>query len=307
MTRLPSYPKPLNLGHRDLPRLEGETVVIQEKVDGSQISFGVRNGELFVCSRRRDIELDHPGMFANAVAHLKFMVGGMREGWIYRGEYLQKLRHNVLGYARVPTRHIILFDIDTGSNAFLSPGDLEQEAQTLGLMSVPCYYWGVYPTKERLLAFLDHESILGGVKIEGIVIKSYGVSDRNGIPVMVKLVSEDFREAHTGAAPKKKIQVDVVDDILTGYQLKARWRKAVQHLQEAGAIFGEPRDIGPLLRELQQDFETEEKEQIKELLYQHFRKQILKGVGAGLPTWYKQRLAFGDGRHEDLCKDEKSK
>jgi hypothetical protein len=42
---LRSYSSPFNLGHKALEDLFDGTVTVQEKIDGSQFSFGVFNGD----------------------------------------------------------------------------------------------------------------------------------------------------------------------------------------------------------------------------------------------------------------------
>ena len=58
---LRSYPKVFNLGHRAVRDLLSGPVVVQEKIDGSQFSFGVgEDGTLLIRSRGADIEPEAP-------------------------------------------------------------------------------------------------------------------------------------------------------------------------------------------------------------------------------------------------------
>jgi hypothetical protein len=217
----------------------------------------------------------------------------MQKGCIYRGEYLQKPRHNKLAYSRVPLGNVILFDMEFPNGEFASPQRLQDEARILNLECVPTLYEGrAHLLQDELKSYLLLESVLGGQTIEGIVIKNYYQTDQQGKPLMGKLVSETFRESHV----KKSIREDgdVIEEILAGYSREARWSKAVQHLQEAGELEQSPKDIGPLLKEMSLDFEKECEEEIKNLLYAHFRKQIIKGMCDGFAMWYKDYLAFGD-------------
>jgi hypothetical protein len=50
------------------------------------------------------------------------------------------------------------------------------------------------------------------------------------------------------------------------------------------------KDIGLLMREFNQDFEDECVDDIKDMLWKRFRKDIIRGVSRGLPTWYKSLL-----------------
>ena len=66
--------------------------------------------------------------------------------------------------------------------------------------------------------------------------------------------------------------------------------KAVQHLREDGSLLGEPKDIGPLIKEVIRDTMEEETDYIKETLFAWAKKDIARRVTSGLPEWYKQQL-----------------
>ena len=54
-------------------------------------------------------------------------------------------------------------------------------------------------------------------------------------------------------------------------------------------LVDEPKDIGVLMRELNRDFE-EHVDEIKNLLYTNFRKDILRVANRGFAEWYKAKL-----------------
>lgn len=56
MSDLRSYAKILTLGHRALEPIADQMVVVEEKVDGSQFSFGVRDGVLLMRSKNAIIQ-----------------------------------------------------------------------------------------------------------------------------------------------------------------------------------------------------------------------------------------------------------
>src|SRR4051812_39259011 len=108
-----SYPKIWSVGHAAITELLLDDVVVEEKVDGSQFSFGIYGGELRCRSKNKDIILDNPEkMFAEAVNTVRELAPILRDGWTYRGEYLQGRGHNHLTYDRIPAKHICLFDIN---------------------------------------------------------------------------------------------------------------------------------------------------------------------------------------------------
>src|SRR6267142_6345300 len=109
---IPSYPKIYNLGHAAILDLLDGDVVVEEKVDGSQFSFGLLYDtrplvepafRLFFRSKEAIIEPEAPPkMFARGVEAVKAIAHLLTPGFVYRGEYLQKPKHNVLAYDRIP-------------------------------------------------------------------------------------------------------------------------------------------------------------------------------------------------------------
>ena len=292
---LPSYPKIWNLGHPSLQGLfEGE-VVLQEKIDGSQFSFAALEdgNEVTIAFRSKGAEviIGAAGMFTAGVEAVLEISGKLTPGWVYRGEYLAKPKHNALAYSRVPARHVILFDVTTGPNTFLGPEELAAEANRLGLEAVPRFIAEVHDL-EHLQRLIDRESILGGPKMEGVVIKNYArFHTQTSDTLMGKLVSSDFREVHKGAwkiaNPQK---ADIVDSIARSVSNERRWEKAVERARDAFTLTDSPKDIGALMRSVANDVETECKEEISEALFKWAWPQIQRRLTGGLPEWYKKRL-----------------
>jgi len=129
VSNIPSYPKIYAIGHSAIPDLFLDEVLVEEKIDGSQISWTTVNGELKLKSKNCEIFLNNPeGMFKRAIEVLLSRKDKFKDGWIYRAEYLQKQKHNVLAYDRIPLDHLILFDINTGNEHYLSPEEKKVEA-----------------------------------------------------------------------------------------------------------------------------------------------------------------------------------
>jgi len=301
-----SYPSIYALGHRYLEHLFTGSIVIQEKVDGSQFSFGIFDGVLKCRSKGQEIHVNEPEkMFAAAVATVKNIRGNLTDGWTYRAEYLQKPKHNCLTYGRVPKGNLVLFDIMIGNECYLEPELLAYQAEKLGLESTPCIFHGLaeqvtseipginFRRPEGFEKYFERESFLGGCKIEGVVVKNY---DQFGIDKKVligKFVSAEFKEKHKVSwKVQNPTQADVVQHIIKELTTEARWRKAVQHLREAGKIEGIPQDIGPIIKEIIADVEREEADSVRETLFKHFWSQIARGVTRGVPEWYKKEIGM---------------
>lgn len=290
---LRSYSKIWNLGHKAVATLFQGMVLVEEKVDGSQFSFGKRGGQVFFRSRGATIYPETADkLFKAAVDYIVSVKELLVDGWTYRGEVLHSLRHNTLTYGRVPKHNVVLFDIETddGQN-FLSSAGKQLEAMKLDLETVPTFYTGEITDAEGLRSLLETESFLGGCKIEGIVIKNYSQFGEDKKVLMGKWVREEFKEIHQGAwKAANPSKGDVLETIIKVYRTEARWEKAVQHLRDAGTLQDAPQDIGPLMKEIQKDLMEECAAEIKEKLYEYILPKILRGATAGSPEWYKRKL-----------------
>lgn len=289
-----SYSSPFNVGHAGAKDVFNDPVVVEEKIDGSQFSFSVaEDGETLLCrSKGAQIHVDAPeGMFAKGVETARSLLHDLVPGWVYRGEYLQKPKHNSLAYNRIPHGNIILFDIDRGDQDYLSPDEKRTEAGRLGLEVVPVLFEGIVTSLEQFQSFLPAVSVLGGQPAEGIVAKNYRQYAADKKVLMVKYVTDHFREVHKAewkkTAPTPK---DVIEEIVRTHKTPARWEKAVQHLRDAGTLTDSPKDIGALLKETVVDIEKECTDEMKETLWRFAWPHIKRGVVAGLPEWYKERL-----------------
>ena len=292
MERLHSYSSSYRIGHKILADIFTPDcqVVIEEKIDGSQFTFGVdENGHLLCRSTNLPLDLSAPEqMFQKAIEMARSVQNKLTPGWQYVGEYLQKEKHNALRYNRIPYRNFIGFDIRTGVEDYLTPGLKWAEFTRLGLETVPLYYSGTIPSMTEIKEYLTRESVLGG-RIEGVVIKCYDrfISKKMAF---AKLVQVDFQEVNAAAQrelnPSGK---DVIGQAVAAFKTEARWKKAVQHLKESGEAVNAPQDIPALMKLVNQDLLADQDE-IKQMLFDLTWKQIAREVGRGLPEWYKELI-----------------
>jgi len=236
---------------------------------------------------------DHEKMFDLAV---NFVID--HEEWLLKhpriyfyGEFLNKPKHNVLCYNRVPKNNIMLFGVFEEGKGFCKLySKLQQWACELDLEPVPLIEKCEIKSKDGLVEFLNEESILGGPKVEGVVVKNYDQTILIGghvYPSFGKFVREEFKEKlnKTWTSGKDKVQ-----EFVDSFRTEARWQKGIQHLRECGQLESEPRDIGKLLVEIKNDLIEEEELNIKEGLYRLFKDQILRRAVAGFAEWYKEQL-----------------
>jgi hypothetical protein len=295
-----SYPKLFAIGHRALAELLLDDVIVEEKVDGSQFSFGLFNGQLRVRSKGVEMQVGAPEkMFTKAVQAVLAVEHRLVDGWTYRAEYLQSPKHNALAYGRIPANHLAIFDINTAEETYLGPEAKAAEAERLGFEVVPLVFKGRVTSADQFRAMLDRVSFLGGQKIEGIVVKNYQRFGPDKKALMGKYVSEHFKEIHQGEWKAANPSTgDVLDRIVRALTTPARWDKAIQHLRERGALTDSPKDIGPLIKEVQADVDTEMNAEIKAKLFDYAWPYISRGVIKGLPEYYKQKLLERQFEHE---------
>lgn len=295
MSNVSSYPKVYNLGHKAIADLFNDEVTVEEKIDGSQFSFGLvadKDGEysLYCRSHHQHIDMDNvPKMFRKAVEAAKILTSKLQLGWIYRCEYLEKPHHNVLTYDRVPLHNLIIFDIEQGDQDFLPPCERAGEAERLGLETVPVFYYGKLDSYEEMKGYLEKMSCLGCQQVEGLVFKNHHRFGIDGKALMGKHVRESFKELHHREF--KAQGKHIIQKIGESLHTEARWLKAIQHLKEQGKLSNSPKDIGPLLKEISTDIFEECVDDIKEALFNAHWKMICKIAAKGFPEFYKEKLA----------------
>jgi len=291
------FAKIFHLGHRNIKDIWNSTVEITEKVDGSQFGFGKINGEVVCRSRGRMIDMDNPDkLFEKAVEQVQRISKDLPDNYAFYGEYLQRPKHNVIKYDRVPKNHIMLFGLqDLVFKDFkYDYGQLEMWANIFSFDCAPV----LTPCKSDTYfdELLKKDSYLGGSKIEGFVVKNWTKAvmlyDQIWWPMSGKYVSEAFKERNSKAWSDKKPKNNW-EAYKESYRAEARWEKAVQHLRENGNLQGAPEDIGALIKEVHRDIIEEDEDEIKEKLWKLFGKDLTRAASRGLPEWYKRKLAEG--------------
>lgn len=298
------YPKVRTIGHREISELFDGEVVIQEKVDGSNFSFGRdEHGELFCLSRTQRLSLDNPEkQFAPAVEYVKDLSnrGQIPAGYIFRCEYLRAPKSNVLAYSRIPKNHLALFEMSIISSTgnVTNIGDsgvtLDRWSRILDIDLVDEIHRGEFGNYSDFLEWLNkegilgRESFLGGQKIEGVVVKNFNRFSVHGGILLGKFVRAEFKEQHRHVMKSEKsCPVDLIGASFGG---PARWHKAVQRLSDEGRLVGAPEDIPALLQQVAKDVHEECAEEAKEALWNHFKGHVVGGARRGLAEWYKGYL-----------------
>lgn len=260
-------------------------VEVQEKVDGSFISFGVINGELQIRSKRTVISGGN-NRFLVAEQEIRARESLLWPGAVYYGEYLEKPKHSHLCYKRIPAGHIVIYDILV-NNIFMQHQQRASHILTLGWE--PVRVFGVYDDCPDVVSFLGQESQLEGVDIEGVVLKGHNErGDRTEL--IVKYVSPKFKEVHSA---KHKSGGSPARQLGSLLRTEARWRKSIQHLDDEGILRHNPEDISFIIKEIHEDIEKEQLDRIKADLWKAYRVEILRTATRGVAEFYKQQLGWG--------------
>lgn len=294
--RLRHYPKVLQLGE---PRLDGflngVNVVVQEKLDGSQVRFGkLEDGTLKCGSHRVDFDpTPATGYFKPFYDYVHNELADLiAPGETYFAELVATQQHNTIAYGRTPKHGLYLFDALLGDDGWAEPAELLRLACNLDI-DPPNLLASGPQTKDDLGKLIGTESYLGGAIMEGVVVKNYdflitGPESPIPRPAFGKYVRASFKEenAATWAANK-----DIVSQIVAKYRTDARYEKAAQHVKDGpGGLEGNMRDLAKLIPELETDFELECRGAIEAMLYDRFRRDIVRGVVKGMPEWYRAKL-----------------
>lgn len=272
------YPKIRNLSYieNDIP--PDAWVVVQEKIDGSNVAIR-RVGDGFVLqSRETIINPFAPGMFAPFVrfveSHPAF--ASMFDGEIVYGEMAQnqgKIKYaEKFPFIGFDSGHVVQdgsvrFSLSVAEMASLDVPVVETVAEG---------HWSAVR-----LRLPDLFAALGDTH-EGLVVKAYNVTTRWHDPetgdsgevyhplLAGKLVREAFAEARAMPSSLKKVN-DPLDQIAEMFVTPARVLKAVQRLRERGEDITKGHLV---IREVHKDTHDEDAEQIAGLLFKANWKQI---------------------------------
>ena len=102
-----------------------------------------------------------------------------------------------------------------------------------------------------------------------------------------KYVSDKFKERNQQHWKAKGNKLEM---FLKSFRSEGAWNKDIQHYRDKGLAMDSPKDIGGIIREIQDDIITENKEEAAEWLWKHFQPQIRKIATSGFPEYYKRKL-----------------
>ncbi|AGO85557.1 hypothetical protein psal_cds_1235 [Pandoravirus salinus] len=277
---------------------------VEEKIDGSQLSFQRQGDAVEFRNRSKvvsvDVALDRP-CYANAARAITRLAAQLDPAYTYHGEAVCKRRHNVVAYLGTPLKFWICYGIYDGER-YLDRSEVEAECARLDLQCVQVLYVNddpsvLDPTPKVLEIVAQIEageiaSCLGGNTIEGVVVKhnaAWHARSKAHKCIQFKHVTATFKERHgEGLPPLASYDAESLMAYLAllgaKFAVPAVYQKAAQHIREnpggKGAI-----SLPALQREVERDIEKEHGQDIAEALVKALLPVIAQHATSGMADW----------------------
>lgn len=279
-----------------LDRFKDRGLVVQEKLDGSNASFTVDNGELQCFSRRKELNQSETlnGFYNWAHENIKEWMFNFLEEYIIFGEWLVK--HKVQ-YKEEYYKEFYVFDVyDKKKEMYLPPENVMIIAEDLHLKHVK-YLMVIHPSKQlNDIKAQDIQDLVGKSDMtvkpntgEGIVIKYLdGKSEHEDY---YKIVSNEFKEFNR---QKMKTEIKNNDSVADYAMTRARMEKMIFRAIEEGRLSEdniELENFGPIMKEVGQNFVDDIMEEEKDNMIKIIEKQIKKKM----PHMLREILEEKDG------------
>lgn len=271
-------------------------LIVQEKIDGSNFTIW-RHPEtldIFFFNKGKHLAVDKQknNTFVRTCDILKKRPEMFRPGYIYHGESMRTARANHIMYRRIPKFHWICYEImipldSTGKYRCATPEELSDIIAGTGIEQAHIYYDSEKANgslQELVQSFIDIDKLYSclGNYAEGFVVKVLTRMKGDKIsPYRRKYVSSHMRERKVVEGMiSPDCTLEAIGDI---FNVPARHRKALQHLEERG----EEVTYKALVAEADSDLEKEYTKEISEILMQRYwpiikkaaRKDLAKNLG----------------------------
>jgi len=277
---------------------------LQEKVDGSQLSFCVDNvtGLLRFFNRGKEKTAPYQKVFLRTITALRHRLErdcDIDTDLVFHGEAIGARKHNVTVYDRVPRYGFVLFGVQRG-HEYLGLKEAKEIAAEYDLEFAQIVYENddesVNP-HDKVAAIMETriQSALGG-EAEGIVLKHHSFTKPDGktATCKFKFVYPEFKEVHR--KKQKKVVTtteDFLDDLVSWFNRDAWMSKAVFRLRDNGVIDPDCKDEEQrrrngvrVQREMARDILEECESLLREELWAHFGPLIVKRVVEGAAEKY---------------------
>lgn len=291
-------------------------VLLQEKVDGSQLTIFNQDGVLHYYNKSSPCN-PYNDVFRDAYLQLHPHPEFFKEGFFYHGESLQNkikrkgssiiYRPNTCEYLRLPRYNHVVYEIVRADGYLLTPEEMKEMLAGTGIETVSIFFDSQIsklsiPIRDRiseLIEGMENGTIVSGfgLKPEGMVLKVLNKVDGDKLSsTRLKFVRPIFAESNS----KKKARLgevsdaDFIQELGKIYDLPGRKIKARRHLEERGQWNemnasldqtnasldqnNQTKNIKAMTDELNADLLKESVEEIKDLLLIRFWPEISKAA-----------------------------
>ncbi len=237
MVEFKKYPKIKQLGHEENEELlkdPEDEIVIEEKIDGANFRFMIKDKKIIFGSRTQQLEDDSGGNWKRCIEFIKEKFEKTErqflEGYIYYGECITKHTMDYDWEKILPFLGFDIYDLET--NKFIEEKDVA--FAKMGLPNIPQIK--VVQAKD-IKSLTDDDVPISKYaspsskdqKAEGIVLKNYNKQ------IMAKYVREKFKEANRETFGQSGKFTETDDDrIVAMYCTNARIDKIIFKLIDDG-------------------------------------------------------------------------
>lgn len=189
------------------------------KLDGTNASIWLENGQLCFGSRNRQITTDddNQGFAAWAILQpaLVDLLKSLPDGSRVYGEWL--VPHSLKTYRDDAWRRFWVFDVLTADGEFMHYDEYSQACKQVGIDFIPCVLVAQNPTYEVLSTETEKNRFQikenSGVG-EGVVIKQYGWKNRFHRTTWAKLITNSFKDEHVKEMGCSVVSIKMMEDAI---------------------------------------------------------------------------------------------
>lgn len=222
------------IGSVETDGINNGTCFIFPKIDGTNASVWIKDGEIQAGSRNRHLSLDNDNagflQWALSQQNILLFLQAHKDLRLY-GEWL--VRHTLRTYNDSAWNKFYVFDVVDNSGNYLPYDTYSKLLSEYEIEYIPPICKIINPSYERILGLLDKNTYLikdGQGTGEGIVVKNYEYKNKFGRVTWGKVVKNEFKASHskvqvTEIKEAKIIEKEIVDKFVTESLLNKEYSK----------------------------------------------------------------------------------
>lgn len=266
-------------------------LIVQEKIDGSNFTVyrPDEHSPLLFFNKGKPVKADQ-SVWERTCRALSTRAYLFRPGYVYHGEAMRATRSCHIMYKQVPRFYWMCYEIIApGTSVCMTPEEMDEILKDTGIQQARIYYDSKYADEtspERLDNLFKSINMLPsclGNYAEGFVVKVLQYEKKGKlVTYRCKYVSDHMRERKPiEGVMAPDCTVESIGDL---FNVPARFRKAVQHLQERGE------EVTPsaVAAECDADLLKEYEQEIREMLWNRYWNTIKRTSRADLYKFMNQ-------------------